>query len=117
MTKEVYLVEFGVLLDKDSKEANGYTDVYDKKYGYYDEDQFYSTKEGYEEKKTEYLDWVREGVKNSYMIVSNTVIDDNDEDEMPPVSEEHYLLSDVVYSVAKINGKIIENFIKKEKKI
>ncbi|MBQ7673587.1 MAG: hypothetical protein IJT36_03560 [Alphaproteobacteria bacterium] len=114
MTRDVYLIEFGILLDKNSKEAKGYTTVYDKEYGYFDEDQFYSTKESYEEKKAEYLDYVKEGVENTYIVVSETAIDDNDEDELPQVSEENYLCSNVVFSAAKINGKIVENFIKQE---
>lgn len=36
---KVYLVDVGVLLSKEHEEFEKYAIVYDKRYGYYDEDQ------------------------------------------------------------------------------
>lgn len=41
--KKVYLVEWGYLLAPDSIEYEQYSNVYDKKNAYYDENQYYST--------------------------------------------------------------------------
>ena len=37
LNTEIYLVEHGVLLSKDDREYECYSQVYDKKNGYYDE--------------------------------------------------------------------------------
>lgn len=109
----VYILEEGILLSKDNKEYDFYGTVYDKEYGYYNEVQCYLGKlhEAIESAKK----YVEKGVNMTYAIVSKTdLTDDTDlEDEDLCVQGEKYLVEDVVYSVAKINGKIVENFIKK----
>lgn len=104
-----YLVEVGILLSVEDEEYNCYNHVYDKKHGYYDEDQYYvkDKTEAIKNAKT----YVENGVENTYAVVSITVVPDDYDFEDGYVFDEFYHLNDVEYSVAKINGKIIENFI------
>lgn len=107
-----YLIDEGILLSEDDKEFKDYATVYDKKYGYYDEGQYYKKekKEAIEDAKA----YVEAGVENTYAIVSNTTLDDDvefDDEELTVDCEEEYILDNVVYSVAKINGEIIEHFL------
>lgn len=51
------------------------------------------------------------GVENTYAIVSNTTLDNEVDLDDVDVDCEEYILDNVVYSVAKINGKIVENFL------
>jgi hypothetical protein len=105
-----YLLDEGVLLTKEDKDFNAYNTVYDKKYGYYDEGQCYIKSK--EEAISEAKKYVEDGVENTYAVVSNTTLDDDvDLDDCPVDWYEEYILDNVVYSVAKINGKIIENFL------
>lgn len=108
-----YLIDEGILLSKDDEEFEDYATVYDKKYGYYDEGQYYVKEEqkAIEDAKA----YVEVGVENTYAIVSNTTLDDDvdldDEELTVDVDGEEYILDNVVYSVAKINGEIVEHFL------
>lgn len=108
---KVYLLDEGILLTEKDEDFESYNIVYDKKYGYYDEGQCYVAT--LEDAINQAKQYVSEGVDNTYAVVSNTILNDdidiNDDDLC--VENEEYLLEDVVYSVAKINGNIIENFI------
>ena len=110
---KAYLVEIGVLLSKNNEAFDSYSSVYDKKYAYYDEDQFYlSTKE---EAIKQVQEYVSKGVEHTYGIISKTELDDDIDftsDDIP-VSDEKYLIDDIIYSIAKFNNQIIENFIQK----
>ena len=109
--KEAYLVDEGVLLTREDKEFEAYAIVYDKKYGYYDECQCYIVNK--EKAIKEAKEYVENGVESTYAIVSITAIPDDANLEEIYVEGEVYVLEDVIYSVAKINGEIVENFLVK----
>ena len=107
-----YLVEVGILLTKDHKDFDFYASVYDKKHGYYDENQFYTKtkKEAIEYAKK----YVYEGVDATYAVISETtLLYDFDFENQEEVGYETYLTSDIVYSIAKIDSEIKENFVLK----
>lgn len=107
---KAYLLEEGILLDKTSEEFDWYNQCYDKAYGYYDELQMYVKKK--EDAVVSAKEYVENGVENTYAIVSVTdVPDDTDFDDVD-VEGEDYLVENICYSVAKINGTIVENFVK-----
>ena len=108
--KNVYLIDEGILLEKDNPEFPDYS-AYDNKYGYYDENQFYISKKSKANRLAK--KYVENGEEKTYAIVSKTSIDDTADINDCPVEGESYLLEDVVYSVAKINGVIVENFLNK----
>lgn len=99
----------GILLTKDNKDFESYATVYDKKYGYYDEGQCYIKDKSKAIKDAKA--YVEAGVENTYAIVSNTTLDDDVDVDNADVEYEEYILDNVIYSVAKINGEIIENFL------
>jgi hypothetical protein len=106
-----YLLDVGILLTEKDTEFESYNTVYDKKYGYYDEGQCYIATE--DEAIKQAKQYVVDGVENTYAVVSNTTLDDDidiNDDELC-VEDEEYITDNIVYSVAKINGKIVENFI------
>ena len=108
-----YLVDVGILLSDDDKEYDNYAIVYDKCHGYYDENQFYTKTK---EEAIEYVkDYIKRGVDeiNAYGVVSETNIIYDYDFENDDIGEESYHPADVVYSLAKINGEIKENFVLK----
>ena len=108
-----YLVDVGILLSDDDKEYDNYAIVYDKCHGYYDENQFYTKTK---EEAIEYVkDYIKRGVDeiNAYGVVSETNIIYDYDFENDDIGEEYYHPADVVYSLAKINGEIKENFVLK----
>lgn len=106
---KAYLLDEGILLTKNDSEFESYNCVYDKKYGYYDEGQSYikTLDEAIKEAKS----YVENGVENTYAIVSNTTLDDDVDINDCPAECEEYIVDNVVFSIAKINGTIIENFL------
>lgn len=52
----VYLIDEGILLTENDKEFESYATVYDKKYGYYDEGQYY-VKKNKRQSKMQRLMW------------------------------------------------------------
>lgn len=106
-----YLLEVGILLSEKDAEFESYNIVYDKRYGYYDEGQCYIATE--DEAVKQAKQYVINGVENTYAVVSNTTLDDcvDLDDENLCVDCEDYIADNIVYSVAKIDGKIVENFI------
>lgn len=111
---KVFLLELGVLLSEDSPEYSGYSGVYDKKHGFYDELQEYKSdlKAAIEEAKA----YVAEGVENTYAVISErTLSDDCTQEDLSEVliSEvEIYDMESVVFSIAKIGGRLQPNFLK-----
>lgn len=103
-----YLLEVGVLLTHDDDEFESYASVYNKEYGFYDEDQYYIRKKC--KAITEAREYVNKGVNNSYAILLNTIVPDGS--VSGPVLKESYSIEDVIYSVAKLNDEIVENFLK-----
>lgn len=106
-----YLLDEGVLLTEKDEEFKSYNTVYDKKYGYYDECQRYVATE--DEAIKHAKQYVVDGAENSYSVVSKTTLDDDVDinDDGLYVEGEEYNTDNIVYSVAKIDGKIVENFI------
>lgn len=111
MAKKAYLIDVGILLDSSDKEVDAYNTVYDKKHGYYDENQYY--KAYLQQAIREANAYVNAGVDQTYAVVSKTMVPDYSKLEDTPVEGESYNLENVVYSVAKLNGKVVPNFIQK----
>lgn len=107
---KAYLVDEGILLTKEDKEFDFYACVYDKKYGYYDDCQYYV-----KEMQVAIRDArknVEKGAEKTYVIISSTLVSsDYDFENDDCVESESYSVDDVVYSIAKINGEIVENFL------
>ena len=122
-TKEVnvFRVELGVLLPKTHKEYNDYNQVYGGKNAYYDENEvLFMTKEDaicYAKYK------VATGVKNTYAIVVDEIINTNNEvvEEIKmsgwsfdiDMDEFTFDGTNVVFSLVKTENKQIENFLNK----
>lgn len=106
-----FLLDVGILLTENDEEFESYNTVYDKKYGYYDEGQCYIATE--DEAIKQAKQYVKDGVEHTYAVVSNTTLDDcvDFDDENLCVDYEEYITDNIVYSIAKIDGKIVENFI------
>lgn len=112
----LYLVDVGTLLDNTDPEYTMYSIVYDKQYAYYDYDQYFvRTKD---EAINDAKEYVKTHGEDSYAVISvQTGFDDdlsNEDLEFIDLGLTDYSIENVVYSVANINGKIIENFIEKE---
>ncbi|MEE3344405.1 MAG: hypothetical protein VZS44_09965 [Bacilli bacterium] len=115
MFKTVYLVDVGILLTSDNEEFESYNVAYDHKYGYYDENQFYMVDKN---KAIDFVNnYVNDGIDMTYGIISKTelpyeITDEEIDDGEVNVEGETYELNDVIYSTAKLNGKIEDNFIR-----
>ena len=107
-----YLVDVGVLLDDDHEEYDAYAIVYDKAYAYYDENQFYTKTK---EKAIEYVKkYIEKGVVGTYGVVSETTrLYDYDFENQNDFGPETYHPADVIYSIAKFEDEIKENFVLK----
>lgn len=109
--QEAYLVDIGVLRLEGDPEFEAYAVAYDCAYGYYDENQYYCLSR--ERAVAEAQDYVDEGPELAYGIVTITQIDaDITEQDLADgnvdVSDEKYLVEDVVFAVAKIDGEVGE---------
>lgn len=116
--KEVYLVDCGVLLPESDREFEAYSNVYDKKHGYYDEYQCYV--KGKEEAIKEAKDYVQSSMTDGgkvYAVVSCTTIPADTDPSDAMVESETYDLDDVVYSISGSKEGIVENFIRVEQKL
>ena len=111
----VYILDVGILIPLDDSGAEPYSHVYNNKYGYYDECQQYCT--SLEDAVEAGRNYVINGVENTYAVVSastNTFEGMSiPEIEESPVEDERFSLADVKCSFAKINDKVVEDFIKK----
>lgn len=110
---DVFYVEVGVLLDNTDKEFDKYNGVYDRKHGYYDTEWFYC--KTIEEAK----EIINRCVKINDKYISTpfyALIEKPFEDE-PDVFNQYSevigsgAVEDVIYSVARLNGEVVENFI------
>ena len=111
----LYLVEYGVLLDKGDKGYEAYAS-YDKQYGFYDEDQ-YLTKD-LKGAIREAHAYVEKGVVGTYAVITDQGLfkdDISDEDiRKRDVSGLDYSADAVVYSIKKdTDGTIEKDFIVK----
>lgn len=109
---DCYLVEVGVLLDKEDAEFECYNHVYDKKHGYYDEGQYYE--KDIEKAKDYVSDYVKDGVEKTYGIISKTTMPDDIKLSEADVEDEKYEVKDIVFSLVKEDGKLKENFVENE---
>lgn len=105
----VYLLDVGILLESDDKEFEYYSQVYDKKYGYYDENQYYLKDK--QHAIMEAKAYVEAGIDKTYAVISRSVLERVSDLDDVHVEGEEYSLENVIYSIAKINGEIIENFL------
>lgn len=119
MKKEVYFVEVGVLLSKDElfDSYSSYSQAYNKKFGFYDEEQVYMSDMN---KAIEYVtDYVKKGVPNTYGIVSVAWVDDEyfqSEEQLNKMTVcEKYNMDDVIYNVRKTEDGSIESEFLTEK--
>lgn len=117
----VFRVELGVLLPQTHKEYNDYNQVYGGKNAYYDENEvLFMTKEDaicYAKYK------VATGVKNTYAIVVDEIINTNNEvvEEIKmsgwsfdiDMDEFTFDGTNVVFSLVKTENEQIENFLNK----
>lgn len=106
----LFLVDVGVLLSEKDDEFSSYNQVYDKKHGFYDEDQYYSADKNLAIEQVK--QYVAQGVENSYGVVSISDTENTNQDIANlNVSGETYDAASVVYSVAKIDGTLVEHFV------
>ena len=108
--KKCYLIEVGVLLEPDNEAFCSYSNVYDKRYGYYDEEQYYVT--DIDAAINEVTQYVQEGCDHTYGIVMRTILPDDIDVSKAIVQNEEYNIESIVHCLAKIEGKIITDFIK-----
>ena len=108
---KAYLVDVGILLSEGDMEFNSYNMVYDKSYGYFNEDLFYVID------KQEAIDYVKQyvvdGVNNTYGIINETELDDDitsEDIENGDVSVigEACSIENVCFNLAKINDQVVE---------
>lgn len=121
----VYLVDEGVLLEKDHPEY-GYFTGYDKAYGYYDDDQYFTA--DLERAKRVCMEYVAENEGWTYGIITEQHVTDDqfsqikkfdrtqEADDRVELSKVHpdYTPDSVVFSVCKKQGVVIQDFIKKK---
>lgn len=107
-----YLIDLGALIFPGENEFDAYAIVYDRKYGYYDQNQWYSLDR--DEAIREAREWIDEGNDRAYAIVSETWLADDvtqqDIDDGDVEVNEHYLTEDVIFARAVIDGKIEDLF-------
>lgn len=108
----VICCDVGVLLTKDDEEFESYSLVYDHKYGYYDEDQTAYKASDLDEAIKYAKEYVANGVDMTYAVITDqgqfNYCEQFDAEDIEGFT---YHCEDVIYSVAKINGVIVENFI------
>lgn len=112
--RTVWLADVGVLMtDEKDPSFEMYSDAYDRKYGYYDENQVYFPEK--QDAMNYVRDYVAKGVEKTYGIVSETYIPEssigNEDVSDLPVEDESYGVNDVVFCLAKIDGNVRVNFI------
>lgn len=104
--------DVGILLTESDEEFDYYSHVYDHKYGYYDENQISYRSQDIDEAIDYAKYYVNKGVDMTYAVVTNQ----GEHEYEPPfdngiIEDFKYSCEDIIYSVAKINGCIVENFI------
>ena len=111
---KIYFLETGVLLDEQNAEYEAYSDVYDKKHGFYDECQKYMLR--LDEAIREAEMYVQSGVENTYAIISvfeedcSFTEDELDDMDLP---DNGYSMEDVLFSIVKKEKRLVRNFLEK----
>ena len=107
--KRVYLIDCGILLNKNDREYSFYNGVYDKKHAYYDYEQYYIDE--LDDAITEARKYVLNGCERTYAIVSIAYLPIDVDTQDAYVEEENYRAFNVEFSIARLEGNIIENFV------
>lgn len=109
---KAYLVDVGILLSSKDEEFDFYSCVYDHKYGYYDENQYYVSTQ--EEAIRQALEYVKQGVDGTYGVVSVTTLDNVTKEDIDngnvDVSDEDYTKENICAGYAKMYGHIVVLF-------
>lgn len=116
--RTVFLVEYGILLDPKDPNNTPYTSVYDKRNGYCTELQFYRTG-SYSEVFNEVKNYVKNGLNDNYGIISFAEVSMKNDvnlnsNETIPMYEK-YKPENVLCSIVKHKGEVIQNFIQKQR--
>lgn len=116
---KAYQIEVGVLLKKDDPEYECYNKVWDYKQGYYNEDWGFYKK--FEDAKKYIMDYVKNGCKSTYGIISKIELCKEDydicEEDTVWVNQE-YDIENIIFSAYKNDkDEIIENFIDTKKNV
>lgn len=112
---KIYQVEVGILLDKNDIEYDCYSNVWDHKNGYYDENYlFYIT----EREAKEFIgNYIKKGNVTTYGILSELLVDKQSYEEVKDgmgagFIDMNYDIRNVIYSAYKNKeNHIIENFV------
>lgn len=112
----IYQFEVGVLLNKDNNEYEFYSNGWDKNNGYYDEN--FGFVKTYEEAINYVEKYIKDGVKNTYGIISKVQVNEEDLRSIHNGYSESinmdYDLEKIIYNSYKNDeGILIENFINK----
>lgn len=122
MESWAYFYECGTLLNENDSEFESYNMVWNHKYGYYNTDWGVVKRTDKEfQKIQDYLIQFIKNSKNTYAVIEEAgkiYYDDESEWEEDDLCAKYDIttsgrLEDVVWSIANIDGKIIENFLKK----
>lgn len=123
LSSESYFWETGVLLPEGHAEMDSYNIVWDYKHGYYNEnyDLIKGDPKSLELLKEDLLSEVKQGVDRTYAIIAdNGTVEYDDEDDWEYAVDKilggefpNCKAKDVVWSVVKIDGKLIEDFVQK----
>jgi hypothetical protein len=117
MKTNAILLDVGVLLTELDDEFNSYNGVYNHRYGYYDENQIAYKGEDLIEAIKYAREYVANGVDMTYAVITTQGIVNYDEPwENDRIEDFTYNAEDVIFSVAKIYGIIIEDFIEEAHK-
>lgn len=110
MQIECIMLEVGKLLEKDNREYECYSKVFDQENGYYNENNILYPVRDYD-KALEYAkEYVAKGNDATYAIISkagNVYFDDEE-----GFDKDAYSSESVLYSLCKINEEYKENFVK-----
>ena len=111
---KIYLVDIGTIIMPEEYEFEQYATIYNKKYGYYDENQYYVTSL-YKAMK-EVMDYLnahgKYGVVTEQELPDSVLEDENvNSVEEVPVQDCDYSVEAIVFSAANRNGKINQNFV------
>ena len=120
MSYEIIGVEIGVLLSPNHEEFKDYSCVNKNlPFGFFDEDQFSLGYDKFDDIKKYVIDYVKNGVEKTYGIISKQEpfmgISMDDFDKIgSPLNYDYFKDKDfILYSIAKINGELVEGFLEK----
>ena len=131
MPNRVYLLDMGYLIKEGAEGFITWSSPYDHKYGYFDTKHKLSNESEniVKEKARENVRLLSENFANldnaepnkwvgCYCVVLNAGFEDDFDEDLPIEEQaddfiyEEYIVDNIVYSVALINGELVEDFIK-----